>query len=164
MPRGYFDQSLGALSVDMVVMKDLMLQRLPATIQHLETLQNASGGLPTREADSSAQLDAQCSATAAAEKHEMGPRGSPIQQLISTDFRKRVRAAASQHLLNALVSNAVRHVFAEELCDAGLGCLDAAGVRNSSTNCHRTVVEDEQVCRTLYDVHLRTPPNVTLRV
>lgn len=42
MPRGYFDQSLGALSVDMVVMKDLMLQRLPATIQHLETLQNAS--------------------------------------------------------------------------------------------------------------------------
>ncbi|KAK6014225.1 hypothetical protein OSTOST_20420, partial [Ostertagia ostertagi] len=40
MPEGYFDQSLGALSVDMIVMKDLMLQRLPTTIQHLETLQS----------------------------------------------------------------------------------------------------------------------------
>ncbi|KAK5967206.1 Rab-GAP TBC domain-containing protein [Trichostrongylus colubriformis] len=42
MPQGYFDQSLGALSVDMIVMKDLMLQRLPTTIQHLETLQSSS--------------------------------------------------------------------------------------------------------------------------
>uniref|UniRef100_A0A0R3PI47 Rab-GAP TBC domain-containing protein n=1 Tax=Angiostrongylus costaricensis TaxID=334426 RepID=A0A0R3PI47_ANGCS len=38
LPRGYFDQSLGALSVDLIVMRDLMLQRLPAIIHHLEQL------------------------------------------------------------------------------------------------------------------------------
>ncbi|KAK6038249.1 hypothetical protein COOONC_24245, partial [Cooperia oncophora] len=42
MPQGFFDHSLGALSVDMIVMKDLMLQRLPSTIQHLEMLQSSS--------------------------------------------------------------------------------------------------------------------------
>ncbi|WKY05851.1 hypothetical protein Q1695_006229 [Nippostrongylus brasiliensis] len=42
MPHGYFDQSLGALSVDMTVMKDLMMQRLPTTMKHLESLQNSS--------------------------------------------------------------------------------------------------------------------------
>ncbi|KJH52693.1 TBC domain protein [Dictyocaulus viviparus] len=42
LPRGYFDQTLGALSVDMIVMRDLMLQRLPATTQHLEELQKSS--------------------------------------------------------------------------------------------------------------------------
>ncbi|KAE9418885.1 hypothetical protein Angca_003409, partial [Angiostrongylus cantonensis] len=40
LPRGYFDQSLGALSVDLIVMRDLMLQRLPAIIHHLEQLQS----------------------------------------------------------------------------------------------------------------------------
>ncbi|KIH51770.1 TBC domain protein [Ancylostoma duodenale] len=44
LPRGYFDQSLKALSVDMTVMKDLMLQRVPNTIEHLEHLKNTSGG------------------------------------------------------------------------------------------------------------------------
>lgn len=43
LPRGYFDQSLRALSVDMTVMKDLMLQRVPNTIEHLEYLKNSSG-------------------------------------------------------------------------------------------------------------------------
>ncbi|RCN37076.1 TBC domain protein [Ancylostoma caninum] len=43
LPRGYFDQSLKALSVDMTVMKDLMLQRVPNTIEHLEHLKNTSG-------------------------------------------------------------------------------------------------------------------------
>ncbi|ETN72993.1 TBC domain protein, partial [Necator americanus] len=43
LPRGYFDQSLRALSVDMTVMKDLMLQRVPTTIEHLEYLKNSSG-------------------------------------------------------------------------------------------------------------------------
>ncbi|KIH46394.1 TBC domain protein, partial [Ancylostoma duodenale] len=42
LPRGYFDQSLKALSVDMTVMKDLMLQRVPNTIEHLEHLKNTS--------------------------------------------------------------------------------------------------------------------------
>uniref|UniRef100_A0A158PAV1 Rab-GAP TBC domain-containing protein n=1 Tax=Angiostrongylus cantonensis TaxID=6313 RepID=A0A158PAV1_ANGCA len=42
LPRGYFDQSLGALSVDLIVMRDLMLQRLPAIIHHLEQLQSSS--------------------------------------------------------------------------------------------------------------------------
>uniref|UniRef100_A0A1I7XDH4 Rab-GAP TBC domain-containing protein n=1 Tax=Heterorhabditis bacteriophora TaxID=37862 RepID=A0A1I7XDH4_HETBA len=43
LPQGYFDHSLRALSVDMAVMKDLILQRLPKTIQHLEMLQSTSG-------------------------------------------------------------------------------------------------------------------------
>ncbi|KAJ1368739.1 hypothetical protein KIN20_030005, partial [Parelaphostrongylus tenuis] len=42
LPRGYFDQSLGALSVDLIVMRDLMLQRLPAVVHHLEQLQSSS--------------------------------------------------------------------------------------------------------------------------
>ncbi|CAJ0601714.1 unnamed protein product [Cylicocyclus nassatus] len=43
LPRSYFDQSLRALSVDMSVMKDLMLQRVPQTFEHLEKLKNSSG-------------------------------------------------------------------------------------------------------------------------
>ncbi|GMR48484.1 hypothetical protein PMAYCL1PPCAC_18679, partial [Pristionchus mayeri] len=43
LPRGYFDQSLRALSVDMAVLKELMKERLPKTVAHLEYLRANSG-------------------------------------------------------------------------------------------------------------------------
>lgn len=43
LPRGYFDQSLRALSVDMAVLKELMKERLPRTVAHLENLRANSG-------------------------------------------------------------------------------------------------------------------------
>ncbi|CAI4227107.1 unnamed protein product [Auanema sp. JU1783] len=43
IPNGYFDQSLRALSVDMSVLKDLLHNRLPKTMQHLDNLQQSSG-------------------------------------------------------------------------------------------------------------------------
>ncbi|GMT24883.1 hypothetical protein PFISCL1PPCAC_16180, partial [Pristionchus fissidentatus] len=43
LPRGYFDQSLRALSVDMAVLKELMKERLPKTVAHLENLRANSG-------------------------------------------------------------------------------------------------------------------------
>ncbi|GMS96004.1 hypothetical protein PENTCL1PPCAC_18179, partial [Pristionchus entomophagus] len=43
LPRGYFDQSLRALSVDMAVLKELMKERLPKTVAHLESLRANSG-------------------------------------------------------------------------------------------------------------------------
>ncbi|VDN19693.1 unnamed protein product [Gongylonema pulchrum] len=42
LPRGYFDRSLYALSVDMAVLKDLLYQRLPKTAKHLDDLQHQS--------------------------------------------------------------------------------------------------------------------------
>ncbi|KFD63688.1 hypothetical protein M514_06598 [Trichuris suis] len=42
LPRGYFDQTLRALSVDMTVLKDLMALRLPSLYAHLQMLQKNS--------------------------------------------------------------------------------------------------------------------------
>ncbi|CDW53398.1 RabGAP-TBC domain containing protein [Trichuris trichiura] len=42
LPRGYFDQTLRALSVDMTVLKDLMALRLPSLYAHLQLLQKNS--------------------------------------------------------------------------------------------------------------------------
>uniref|UniRef100_A0A914ZW48 Rab-GAP TBC domain-containing protein n=3 Tax=Parascaris univalens TaxID=6257 RepID=A0A914ZW48_PARUN len=42
LPQGYFDQSLRALSVDMVVLRSLLHQRLPKTAHHLDELQRNS--------------------------------------------------------------------------------------------------------------------------
>ncbi|KHJ98370.1 hypothetical protein OESDEN_01638, partial [Oesophagostomum dentatum] len=87
LPRGYFDQSLQALSVDMTVMKDLMLQRVPVTFQHLENLKRSSGL-----------------------------------------FRKRVRTPVAQHLLHALVSHAVCHVFTKGMRTTIMGRLNVTRI------------------------------------
>ncbi|VDN56985.1 unnamed protein product [Dracunculus medinensis] len=42
LPRGYFDQTLRALSVDLIVLRDLLYQRLPKTKLHLDNLQKKS--------------------------------------------------------------------------------------------------------------------------
>lgn len=41
LPRGYFDQTLRALSVDLIVLRDLLYQRLPKTKLHLDNLQKS---------------------------------------------------------------------------------------------------------------------------